>query len=186
MAKSARASSKKNSRSKLRATITNPEEEARLQRLSAKLLAIASIEKPIVPASTMDVDEGTKPSTPHPKGVEKKRDPRVKRARQAMSNKLSTTDAHKETAEENSAAEQVKGSFTSTSSQKPSEAATALSHEFKLPIPASFLEESVGPTCHSQSRPTFDEEMFYNALGLFPIANIQGFDEFKYLSLAVS
>jgi len=185
MAKSARASSKKNSRSKLRATVTGPEEEARLQRLSAKLLAIASAEKPTVPASTMDVDEGTKPSTLHSKGVEK-RGPRVKRARQVMSNRLSTTDASKQTAEENSAAEQVKGLLTSTSSQKPSEAATALSHKFKLPIPASFLEESVGPTCRSQSRPTFDEEMFYNALGLFPIANIQGFDEFKCLSLAVS
>ncbi|KAF8427306.1 hypothetical protein EV426DRAFT_589452 [Tirmania nivea] len=57
MAKSARASSRKNSRSKLRATVTGPEEDARLQRLSTKLLAIASTEKPTVPASTMEVDE---------------------------------------------------------------------------------------------------------------------------------
>ncbi|KAF8457148.1 hypothetical protein BGX38DRAFT_831977 [Terfezia claveryi] len=110
MAKSARASSKKNSRSKLRATVTGPEEEARLQRLSAKLFAIASAEKPTVPTSTMDVDEGTKSSTPHAKGVEKKKGPRVKRTRQAMSNKLST-DASKPTAEENSAAKQVKGAM---------------------------------------------------------------------------
>lgn len=152
MAKSARASSKKTSRSKLRATVTGPQEEARLQRLSEKLLAVASTEKPTVPASTMEVDE----------------------------------DASKQITEENSSLEQVKGLSTSTSSQKPSEAAAPLSHDFKLPIPASFLEESVGSTCRSINRPTFDEEMFYNALGLFPIADIQGFDEFKCLRLAVS
>ena len=184
MAKSARASSKKSSRAKLRATLHGPQEDARLQRLSEKLLTIATTEKATVPTSTMEVDEGTKRLAPsHPQGVEKKKN-RSKRLRHAASNKNSATDASKQTAEENPDQEQVKGLFTSTS-QKPSKDVAALSHDFKLPVPASFLEESVGPTCRS-SRPTSDEEIFYNALGLFPIANIQGFDEFKCLSLAVS
>jgi len=57
MAKSARASSKKNSRVKIRAVLHGPIHDARLQRLSDKLLAIASSEKPTAPTSTMEVDE---------------------------------------------------------------------------------------------------------------------------------
>lgn len=184
MAKSARASSKKATRAKLRTTLYAPHEDARLQRLSAKLLALASPPKPVVPTSTMEVDEGTKPSAPHSKGVEQKK-PRTKRLRQKTQlNKLAITDATKQTAEGNSGQEQVKGLLAPTSSQRPSD--VALSHDFKLQIPASFLEESVDSNYRRKTRPTFDEEMFYNALGLFPIANIQGFENFKYLSLAVN
>lgn len=184
MAKSARASSKKATRARLRNALYAPHEEARLQRLSAKLLALASPPKSAVPTSTMEVDEGTKPSTPRSKGVEQRKI-RTKRLRQKTQlNKLAITDATKQTADGNSGQEQVKGLLAPTSSQKPSD--VALSHDFKLQIPASFLEESADSNYRRNNRPTFDEEMFYNALGLFPIASIQGFDNFKCLSLAVS
>ncbi|KAI9672431.1 MAG: hypothetical protein M1829_004510 [Trizodia sp. TS-e1964] len=61
MAKSARASTKKASRSKLRSSVHAPVERARTDRLSAKLLALASEplpEKPI--AEDVDMDAGDK------------------------------------------------------------------------------------------------------------------------------
>ncbi len=46
MAKSARASTKKSNRTKLRARVFRPIEDARTQRLSAKLMALASQPRP--------------------------------------------------------------------------------------------------------------------------------------------
>ncbi|KAF8471939.1 hypothetical protein BDZ91DRAFT_780752 [Kalaharituber pfeilii] len=151
MAKSARASSKKSSKAKLRATVHGPQQDARLQRLSDKLVALATADQSNVPTSTMEVDEGTKRSAFRSKGIEKKHH-RLKRQIKTKANDL-CADASKPSTEEHN--------------------------------PEQGKEESVGTTCRS-TRPTFDEEMFYNALGLFPISSIQGFDEFKCLSLAVS
>ncbi|KAI5804037.1 hypothetical protein DFH27DRAFT_524489 [Peziza echinospora] len=151
MAKSMRASSRKASKTKLRGTLHGPAEDARIQRLSEKLLTLASSSKPVVPASTMEVDEdSSKTSTQSTLGPEK-----------------------------------VKGSSRSECSTvaEPSED-TPISHHFKLPIPSSFLMKSTGTNTRSP-RAISEEENFYNVLGLFPIQDIQSFDEFKCLSLAV-
>lgn len=59
MAKSARASDRKSARTKIRANVYAPVEEARIQRLSEKLLALAATSKP---PPLMEVGEGTEPT----------------------------------------------------------------------------------------------------------------------------
>ena len=57
MAKSARSSSTKRNRSNLRAKVFGPASDARIERLSAKLMEIASTPKPDRQDTTMDVDK---------------------------------------------------------------------------------------------------------------------------------
>ena len=179
-----RASSRKASKTKLRGTLHGPAEDARIQRLSEKLLTLASTSKPVVPASTMEVDEGTDHLLLPTKGSGK-----INRTkRQSNKRKISNrhcADSSKTSTQSTLGKEKVKGSSRSESSTfaEPLED-TPISHHFKLPIPSSFLMKSTGTNTRSP-RAISEEENFYNALGLFPIEDIQSFDEFKCLSLAV-
>jgi hypothetical protein len=64
MAKGARASTKKANHQKLKARVFGPVEDARTERLSAKLLELASQPKPVKEDAPMD-GEGEIQSTPY-------------------------------------------------------------------------------------------------------------------------
>ncbi|KAI9790357.1 MAG: hypothetical protein M1816_005175 [Peltula sp. TS41687] len=58
MAKSLRASNKKGNKARLRSKVFGPVEDARTERLSAKLLELATSAMPVAtPESTMDIDK---------------------------------------------------------------------------------------------------------------------------------
>lgn len=58
MAKSLRSSIKKGNKARLRSKVFGPVEDARTERLSAKLLELAASAKPVATAeSTMDIDK---------------------------------------------------------------------------------------------------------------------------------
>ncbi|RKF71726.1 hypothetical protein GcM1_250145 [Golovinomyces cichoracearum] len=59
MAKGARSSRQKENKTKLRRKIFGPQERARTERLSAKLLELASRPKSVLNTTTMEIDTET-------------------------------------------------------------------------------------------------------------------------------
>jgi len=147
MAKSLRASRVKTNKQKLRKNVFAPVDDARIDRLSAKLAEIVAQKKPseIAAANVMEVDDG---SCKHPHHCHHHLCPTESSL--MLTSKLDANKDTKQTEEGRSSSHAVAALPSPTSSSiKP-----------LFPIPSYFLERDAEPSGSEE------EEEFYMALGL--------------------
>ncbi|KAF3925816.1 hypothetical protein ABW20_dc0102484 [Dactylellina cionopaga] len=194
MAKSSRASSKKASRSRIRSTVYAPVEQARLERLSARLMA--SINQSSTPRTTsadhMDED-GKSPLTLHSrspisnlhkknsdrrsgrKAIEKRKKRKAINCGNSRMAPVASLLGSLHTIMENKSANMVATDLdladaTTRQEQHTEDQAFKAAQQgnlfFDLPLPLSLVDED-------SSGDESEDEAFYRAIGLF--GDIQGF-----------
>ncbi|KAJ6264779.1 hypothetical protein Dda_0931 [Drechslerella dactyloides] len=188
MAKSARASSKKAARSRIRTTVYAPVEHARLERLSARLMAsIAQSSTPRTPNADQMEEDGKSPLPIRAASAEKadrrhrRRTIEKRKKRKAVSRGLSRTASavsglgHLHPVMESESANVIApdldlGDAANRQEQHTEDQAFKAAHQgnlfFDLPLPLSLVDED-------SSGDESEDEAFYRAIGLF--GDIQGF-----------
>ncbi|KAF3935659.1 hypothetical protein ABW19_dt0206446 [Dactylella cylindrospora] len=187
MAKSARASTKKASRSRIRNTVYAPVEQARIERLSARLMA--TISQPTT--NTADqMEEDGKPITSSPntqpgrrgrEKIEKRRKRKaLLRGTSRMGSALSQLDGLKSNSA-NMIAPNIGLDATHRQEQHTEDQAFKAAQQgnwfFDLPLPMSLIDED-------SSGDESEDEAFYRAIGLF--GDIQGFGMDNTLRVCLS
>jgi len=166
MGKSLRASSRKSAKTKLRNTVHAPVEEARLQRLSTRLLALAASANPI--SDAMEVEHEGKFSPSYSASTAKRHILKSKKSiAQHNSALVSSLSAHHPISlhdAEPDTSDQLDSSPTNSQLATSTETNTSAQVQgqllFELPIPQSLVDED-------SSGDESEDEAFYATLALF-------------------
>lgn len=175
MAKGARSSIRKNNNTKLKARVFGPVENARTQRLSAKLLELAS--QPKAPKFEMEVEEPTGKRFLHSQQhifATRSTDFYPQDAKPADSETKQTSNAD---GASSSLSIPIPKSLACDTAAATA-AVTLLTPPPSPPIPAAVF---LGPSSRTANKQLADERLFFHLLGVS--TDIQGFDVDGNLSL---